>query len=159
MSDALNRINEILDAVGVVHVEKIEHPPVYTCEEADAYTPDPTAGLKSILVTTRKGRWAVCVLLGKQRLDARKVKDVIGSKIQFAKAENAVELLGCEPGSIPPFGHKTTVAIFVDPEVRKMGCVYFNPGVNTQTYGLTMSDFEKILAHCSGKFIDISVTE
>jgi len=156
MSESLEKIDATIAAMSITDVEKIDHPPVYTCEAADAYTPNPAAGLKSILMATRSKVWMVCVLLGSQRVDTKKVKTLMGGKVQFATAEEAVQVIGCEAGSVPPFGHKTTVRILVDPAVEGMERVYFNPGVNTKTYGLAMPDFRRIVEHCGGTFTDIA---
>lgn len=146
MTVARNNIDAILADAGVL-VEKIEHPPVFTCEEADKYTPNPTEGIKTLLAKTKSSAWLACVLRGNQRLDFKAIQKITGEKAKFATQEEAVEIIGCEPGAIPPFGQKNKVQILVDTRVFDGKNIYFNPGVNTRTYGISVDDFRRIITN------------
>lgn len=157
MNRAYNNIQTILNE-GKIVPETITHPPVLTCEEADAFTPDPKAGLKSLVLQTKSNIKAVCVLLGDQRVDFKAVQNLIGERVSMMPEEDACDYIGCSKGAIPPFGHAQPLAIYVDKAVLDHSVVYFNPGINTETMGLRKDDFLKVLEDHHAVFTTISKT-
>lgn len=125
-------------------VEKIDHPPVTTCEEADFYTPIPEAGLKNLLLKTKSGDFVLCVLLGTDNIDFKRVKEIVGKKVKMVDFSEAVEILNCDPGSVPPI-ISIDATILVDTKVMKYDVLYFNPGVNTVTLGVEREVLVSIL--------------
>ena len=156
MNRAYNNIQAMLKEGGIVP-ETITHPPVLTCEEADAFTPDPKAGLKSLVLQTKsRTNVAVCVLLGDQRVDFKAVQNLMGGRVSMMPEEDACDYVGCSRGAIPPFGHAQPLAIYVDNAVLDHPVVYFNPGINTETMGLKKDDFFRVLEWHHAVFATIS---
>lgn len=138
-------INTILAQYSVIP-KIISHPPVFTCEEADRYTPNPECGIKTLLLKTASGKYIACVITGRDRLDLDVIKMIVNTKkLSFIPPELAYLISGSEQGSIPPFGHRETVAIIMDTYLKDLREIYFNPGINTETYGLSGVDFQKIM--------------
>ncbi len=150
---AYDTINQILHAFQVVP-EIIEHPAVLTCEDADRYTPQPQNGIKSILLKW-KHDYLVIVIPGDKRASIEKIKSISQQKrISFAKMEDALIITGAQKGALPPFGHVQQIPILIDETIQRFTSIYFNPGINTQTYGLKNADFIKIFEHVA-EFTDI----
>jgi len=124
---------------------QLEHPPVLTCEQADQYTPEPEAGLKTILLRTKKTkRNILCVLSGHALLDS------------MAKKELVMSLLDCDPGSVPPLVPLERVIIHIDQDLLQYETWYFNPGKNTVTFGVKQTDILEILKGRGAEISDIS---
>ena len=45
-------------------------------------------------------------------------------KVEFAKPEEVLQLVGCEVGCVPPFGHLTEIPIYMDKDLMKKDRVY-----------------------------------
>jgi len=131
-----------------IEPEIIEHDPVFTCDQADRVTPVPEAGLKSILLLTKKHKYYVlCVLAGHHRLDFKVVQDLVNEKCSMANPQKLEELLECDPGSVPPIVSIEGLIVLIDddPKLQEQPVWYFNPGVNTKTFGVPSSNLLALL--------------
>lgn len=155
MNDCFNNINDILIKIWINSIEKIIHPSVFTCEEADKYCPNPEFWLKNLLIKTKKWLF-ICVLLWNNRLSKDKIKLVLESKFSFITKEEAINILWCELWAIPPFWKFENIWIIIDKKVLNIKELYFNPWVNTITYWINKSDFLKIFDFLKMKLFDIS---
>ncbi len=143
-NSALANIDAVIRTLWV-NVETIKHPTVLTCEDADAHTPYPEFWLKSLLLKSRKHGVFCYVLNGRDRADLDLLKSTLDDKrISFVPPQESEEIVGCESWAIPPFWHMNRVPIFINKILLKNPRVYFNPGVNTLTYGISGTDFQKI---------------
>ncbi|NDC38900.1 MAG: hypothetical protein EBZ48_12760 [Proteobacteria bacterium] len=141
---ALSYIEEVLQSRGYV-VTREQHHPVTTVEAADTFCPSPSEGLKSLLLRVKGQERAVLVVLrGHDRLDLAAAKDLLGGKVSFVPSNQACALLGCDAGAIPPIT-AAAVQVVVDPAVLALQRVYFNPGINTATFGMKAVDLQSIL--------------
>lgn len=155
MSNAHANIVRILEEHAIRPIA-IQHPPVYTCEEADLYTPEPAAGLKSLMVETPSKIKIICVLLGNQRVDFKVLQTLTGKRVRMVPEGIACDFAGCDRGAIPPFGHAQEVPFYVDNAVLAYPILYFNPGKNTETFGIKIHDFISLLLKSHAVFYDIS---
>jgi prolyl-tRNA editing enzyme YbaK/EbsC (Cys-tRNA(Pro) deacylase) len=69
---------------------------------------------------------------------------VYTKKVSFAKPEEVSESVGCEVGCVPPFGHFSTLPIYLDPQLAKKDFVYFNPGVHDKSFKVKGWDLRKL---------------
>lgn len=155
MNNAYFNIRKILEEKNITPVI-IQHPPVFTCEEADMYTPDPAAGLKSLVLETASKLHVVCIVLGSQRVDFKALQGLIGERVHMMPEDLACDFVGCEKGSIPPFGHRYAMPIYADNALLARPVLYFNPGKNTETIGITKDDFVAILEQYRAVFAQIA---
>lgn len=155
MNDSRANILEILEKRHITPVI-IQHPPVFTCEEADAYTPDPAAGLKSLVLETASKLHIACVVLGNQRVDFKALQVLVGERVHMMPEELACNFVGCDKGAIPPFGHSQAMPIYADNELLKHSILYFNPGKNTETMGIEKDDFVNIFSEYGAVFSQIT---
>ena len=137
---------------GKVPIEVTEHEPVYT-NPAMALVLDvkESQTVKSLVLKTREGRFVVIVLPGDKKLDWKAVGNQLNTKkVEFAKPEEVLSLVGCEVGCVPPFGHMTEVPIYMDKELLKRDFLYFNPGVHHKSFKVKAWDLRKL---CNPKMI------
>ena len=99
-------IYQLLDAHGIAY-EAVEHPAVYTVDEADALRlPHPEAGTKNLFLRDDKHR-AYYLLTCREdvRVDLKALQHQIGSRrLSFASADDLRDMLGLIPGSVTPLG-------------------------------------------------------
>jgi len=73
-----------------------------------------------------------------------------------------VATLGVTPGSVSPFGlihdHDHHVRVYLDRELKQAPRISFHPNINTATFVLSYSDFERFLASCQNivRYVDVS---
>ena len=138
-----------------IAVERHEHPPVATVDEAERYW----AGIdathcKNLFLRNQKGtRHYLVVLLHSKRADLRAVADQIGDgKLSFASPERLMTHLGLTPGSVSPFGlindRDHAVRVVLDRDLKAASRVSFHPNINTATYVVSAADFARFLDAC-----------
>jgi Ala-tRNA(Pro) deacylase len=145
------QVREALATLGIPFTRH-EHPPVATANEAEQHW----AGIdathcKNLFLRNQKGsRHYLVVLKHPKRADLRSVADQIGDgKLSFASPERLMTHLGLMPGSVSPFGLINDAAhevrLFLDHDL-KSDWISFHPNINTVTYVLAFTDFERFLA-------------
>lgn len=153
-----------LKALGI-HFEPYQHPPIATAEEGDLHW----AGIdaihcKNLFLRNQKGsRHYLVILAHTKRADLRGVADQIGDgKLSFASPQRLMKYLGVTPGSVSPFGlihdHDHHVRVYLDRELKHAPRISFHPNINTATFVLSYSDFERFLTSCENivRYIDVS---
>ncbi|MBS3759412.1 MAG: YbaK/EbsC family protein [Desulfobacterales bacterium] len=131
-------IQQILSDNGVdYHV--VAHEPVYTNPAmAEALQVNESETVKSLVLNTKEGDMIVMVLPGDRRVDWKRVARAAGSKkVSFAKPENVKDRVGCDVGCVPPFGHLTPMAVYMDQTLVETPYIYFNPGVHDKSYKIS----------------------
>lgn len=125
--------------------DEIEHAPVFTSKEAQEVTGISLhQGVKSLLIKSKKG-FALFVLPGDTRLDAKKVKKILGaSDFRFATPQEVEEVMGCAVGACYPFGEICTAPMYIDTSVLNNVKISFNPGRHDRTITLMREDYIKI---------------
>lgn len=113
-----------------IEYKKHEHPPVYTCEEAEKYCGDiPGIASKNLLLRDeKKKRYFLVILPDYKQADLKQLAKTFGiSKIMFAKPENLKEKLGVEPGSVSPFGlindTEAEIEVYIDKDINEADIV------------------------------------
>lgn len=93
-----------LDALDI-NVTTVEHPPVFTVDEAQALRGDlPGGHTKNLFLKDKKGGLWLVVCLEDRRVDLKALKKRLGApQFSFGKPELLIEVLGIEPGSVTPF--------------------------------------------------------
>ncbi len=154
MTDQERLVVERLNELGIAF-ERHEHPPVATVDEAEAHWQGIDAThCKNLFLRNQKGtRHYLVVLLHAKKADLRKVADQIGDgKLSFASPERLLTHLGLTPGSVSPFGlindAGRTVRVVLDRDLKGATRVSFHPNINTATYVIDRSDFDRFLAAC-----------
>lgn len=145
-------IYTFLDAHGVEY-QKVEHPAVYTVEEAERLVPAmPGLHIKNLLIND-KGEKNIFLLVvgGEKRLDLKGLSKVLGvTKLSFASAEQLQKYLGVEPGSVTLLGlindSDKKVQVLFDEPVWQAKSLQCHPLVNTATLAILHGGIQKFLA-------------
>lgn len=102
-----------LDSLGIGH-ETIEHPPVFTVEEAQAHTHHlPGGHTKNLFLEDKVGGLWLVTCLDEQPVKVNALARLLEApRFSFGKPDRLMEVLGVEPGSV------TALALINDTERR-----------------------------------------
>jgi Ala-tRNA(Pro) deacylase len=143
---------EALSALGIAF-ERHEHPPVASAAAAEEHWSEiPATHCKNLFLRNQKGtRHYLMILKHLKRADLRAVADQIGDgKLSFGSPERLMAHLGVAPGSVSPFGliHDAAhdVRVCLDRDLKTAERISFHPNINTATFVIAFSDFDRFLA-------------
>jgi Ala-tRNA(Pro) deacylase len=145
MLDPYSAIIDLLNSSQVPY-EVIEHPPVYTSQEAaDIRGFTLSAGAKSLLLKAGD-RFVLLILPGDKRLNTKKAKELLGVKnLRFAKPEEVESIMGCTIGACYPFGSIIQTQAFVDETLSLQPVISFNPGKHDISITMKWSDYVQVV--------------
>ena len=134
-----------LDQLGIAH-RTVEHPPVFTVEEAKALRGNlPGHHIKNLFLRNKKEEMWLVVALEDRAIDLKRLGEKLGAgRLSFGSPERLRTYLGVEPGSVTPFavindtGHKVTLVL--DRGLDAEGPVNAHPLTNTMTSALSLAD-------------------
>jgi Ala-tRNA(Pro) deacylase len=162
MTPEEQQVAAFLAALGIA-VERHEHPPVVTVEEAKRHwTGIEAAHSKNLFLRNQRGdRHYLVIVPHAKRADLRAVAGQIGDgKLSFASPERMMAYLGVRPGSVSPFGlindREHHVRVFIDRDLKTAPRLSFHPNINTVTVSIAAADFERYLTACGNlvRYID-----
>jgi Cys-tRNA(Pro) deacylase len=145
------RIRKIMEE-RKIPIECTEHEPVYTIPGAAlALGVKESQTVKSLVLKTKEEKFVVLILPGDKKMDWKLLAQQLKTKkLEFAKPDEVLELIGCEVGCVPPFGHLTDLSIYMDKELLKKDVLYFNPGIHNKSFKVKAWDLRKL---CNPKII------
>lgn len=106
--------------------------------------------VKNICTIDENGSLVVSIIAGKSKLDLKKVRSIVGSKVRFATGDEILEKTGYPAGGTPSFGYCAT--FLVDPLVMEMNVVYSGGGSQN---ALTKFDPKILIGLISPKVTDV----
>jgi len=116
-------------------------------QAADAIGCDVAQIAKSIVFrSSQSGRAVLVIASGRNRVDDKKVRALLGEKIERASPEFVKEMTGFEVGGVPPVGHGKACTVFLDQDLKAFPSVWAAGGTGNAVFEI---EFEK-LAHLSG---------
>jgi Ala-tRNA(Pro) deacylase len=140
-----------LDQLGIAH-RTVEHPPVFTVEEAKALRGNlPGHHIKNLFLRNKKEEMWLVVALEDRAIDLKRLGEVLGAgRLSFGSAERLKRYLGVEPGSVTPLSlvndEARAVQLVLDRGVADGGPVNAHPLVNTMTTALAPADLLRFFA-------------
>ncbi len=150
MTEAID-IYEFLDRHGISYTRH-DHPPVYTCEEADRLAPDlPGAHTKNLFLRDKKGRRHFLLVV---RSDKTVNLNALGSQMEVGKlslgsAKRLERHLGVTPGAVTLLAvindPEKQVEVLVDRDLRDEDALRCHPLVNTATLVIPRAGIERFL--------------
>lgn len=139
-----------LDELGIGH-RTVEHPPVFTVEEAKAVR-DRLAGghTKNLFLRNKKGEMWLVVCLEDRLIDLKALARHLGAgRFSFGSADRLMRFLGVNPGAVTPFAiindRRLAVRVVVDLGVLQFETVNFHPLDNAMTTAIASADLVKFL--------------
>jgi Ala-tRNA(Pro) deacylase len=138
------RLAQWLREAGVVF-DLVEHPPVRTSVEAARVRGTRLEQGAKALVVRADDRFVHCVLPAHLKADNAALRAIVGSrKLRFASREELLELTGCEPGAVPPFGNFFGLPVLLDEALCANDRVAFNAGSITVSITMRCADLVRV---------------
>jgi Ala-tRNA(Pro) deacylase len=132
----------------------VEHPPVFTVEEARALRGEIAGGhCKNLFLKDKKGAIWLVVVLEDSGIDLKRLPALIGSaRLSFGRPELLVEVLGIEPGSVTPFAlindAGRQVNVVLEAAMMRHDLLNYHPLVNSATMSIAAPDLVKFIRAC-----------
>ncbi|QET78341.1 prolyl-tRNA synthetase associated domain-containing protein [Aeromonas veronii] len=146
-------IYSLLDQLAIPY-QRVDHPPVFTCEEASKLLPDlPAAKTKNLFLRDPKSeRLFLVVSPEDHRVDLKALATMLGVKrLSFGSPERLDAVLGLTPGSVTLLAmvrdREKAVELVVDEAIWQAEQVQCHPLVNTATLIVRLDDVRRLLAH------------
>lgn len=140
-----------LDQLGIAH-RTVEHPPVFTVEDAKALRGNlPGHHIKNLFLCNKKEEMWLVVALEDRAIDLKRLGDVLGAgRLSFGSADRLKRHLGVEPGSVTPLAlandEARAVRLVLDRGTADGEPVNAHPLVNTMTTALAPADLLRFFA-------------
>ncbi|MGE5380475.1 MAG: YbaK/EbsC family protein [Methylocystaceae bacterium] len=108
---------------------------------------------KSILYKG-KDNYIMVVAAGDVRLDSKLVKQLAGSRVRMANADEVMEVTGYPPGGVCPFDLPQPIPIYADASLRRFEVVYAAAGSPHSAVPVT---FDQLLALTGADPCDVAL--
>jgi Cys-tRNA(Pro) deacylase len=115
-------------------------------EAATAIGCDVAQIVKSLLFIV-DGEPVMALVSGSNRLDERKLAQLRGvgrKKVKRASADDVKAVTGYSIGGVPPFGHKTPLAVYVDEDLTSFDVVWAAAGTPYAVFPISPADLLRV---------------
>ena len=132
----------------------VEHPAVFTVEDAKALRGDiPGGHCKNLFLKDKKDQIWLVVCLEEAAVDLKRLAPRIGSaRLSFGRPELLGQVLGVEPGSVTPFALINDVEqranVILDADMMRHELLNYQPLVNSATMTIRSTDLVKFIRAC-----------
>lgn len=143
-----------------ISYEEVEHPAVYTVEEAQEKVPPIDGiGCKNLFLKTHKKEYFLYMLKEDKQVNLKSLSETLGvTRFHFASPESLEEILGIIPGSVTPLAiindKENKVTVVLDKELQGKK-VLVHPNRNTATLSLQYDDLVKFIKNENHTLIEI----
>ena len=134
-----------LEQLGIAQ-RTVDHPPVFTVEQAKALRGDlPGHHVKNLFLRNKREEMWLVVALEDRAIDLKRLGEALGTgRLSFGSAERLRRHLGVEPGSVTPLAlindQGGAVRLALDRGLTDNGPVNVHPLVNTMTTAMAAPD-------------------
>ena len=148
-----------------IQYEAVEHPPVFTVEEAQARAKLPFAEheAKNLFLRDPKHRnYYLVTVPDNKTVDLKALQERLGSKrLSFASPADLAEKIGIYPGAVTPFAalndETRTVQVALDADFDRWGWIGCHPCSNTASVHLRTADLVKLITEHGSPFRFVEV--
>ncbi|HEY0833080.1 MAG TPA: YbaK/EbsC family protein [Azospirillum sp.] len=139
LSPSAQRVQEVLDAIGLGHVVVERESSTRTSEDAAAAIGCTVAQIAKSLIFRAKqsGRPVLVVASGANRVDEKAVGALIGEKIERADADFVRDRTGYAIGGVPPIGHAEPPLVLIDEDLLALDTIWAAAGTPNAVFRLT----------------------
>lgn len=109
---------------------------------------------KSIVFKSKKEEYVLVVSTGDVKIDSKAVKELIGSRVRMANAEEVKEVTGFSIGGVCPFALKTPIPVYLDESLNRYDVVYAAAGTANTAVPVTM---QELIAITDGSVCKVSL--
>ena len=99
---------------------------------------------KSLVFRAATGHPVLVVASGANRVDERKVGEILGGTIDRADAEFVRRMTGFAIGGVPPIGHAVAPQILLDQDLVRFPMIWAAAGTPNAVFSLTPADLERL---------------
>ena len=149
--DAYQQVANKLQELGITF-DVVEHPPVFTTEQADSYI----KGLKGVrtksmfLTNKKKTQYYLLIMDDKKRLDMDDFKVQVGAdRIRMASLDSLAEKMTLPAGTVSPFGllnnEEKDILVYFDKDIVSEDIMTFHPNTNEKTIFIKSKDLFRFL--------------
>lgn len=152
IEEKLNKLN--------IKYEKVEHPAVYTVEEAKEKVPKIEGlGCKNLFLKTQKKELFLYTLPEDKQINLKSLSEQLQvTRFHFASSKTLEEVLGVIPGSVTPLAiindTENKVTVVLDKELKGKK-ILVHPNRNTATVSIAYQDLVKFIESEKHKIIEI----
>jgi Cys-tRNA(Pro) deacylase len=142
---AVARVKAVLERRGV-SAEILEFPAgTRTAREAAAAVGTTVARIVKSLLFVADGRPVLALVSGAHRVDVRKLGALIPAEsVEKATAETTRSVTGFSIGGVPPIGHATLLAVYVDEGLLAHPIVYAAAGTPYAVFAISPRELARI---------------
>lgn len=148
LSSGPRRVQEALTAAGLDARVFELGVPVRTAAEAAAAVGCEVAQIaKSIIFrAAHSGRAVLVITSGANRVDEARIMALLGEPLEKADAAFVREKTGYPIGGVPPLGHATEAATFVDEDLLRFDTIWAAAGHPNALFALSPRDLPRMVA-------------
>lgn len=106
---------------------------------------------KSLFLRCRDGSHALLLTHRDSRLDAKRIKAVLGQRPSVCADQEMSEITGCMAGAVCPFALPSHIPLVVDPALLKHQSLMFTPGQPEWTIAFAARHLPDLLAGLSNQ--------
>jgi Cys-tRNA(Pro) deacylase len=99
---------------------------------------------KSLVFKTAAGRPVLVIASGTNRVDEKKVRALLGAKIERADADFVREATGYVIGGVPPLAHATEPVVLIDRDLEAFEAIWAAAGTPNAVFRLTPADLVRL---------------
>ena len=149
--DPYQQVANKLQELGIIF-DVVEHPPVFTTEQADSYI-EGMEGVrtKSMFLTNRKKtQYYLLIMDDKKRLNMDDFKVQVGAdRIRMASLDSLAEKMTLPAGTVSPFGllnnEEKDILVYFDKDIVSEDIMTFHPNTNEKTIFIKSKDLFRFL--------------
>jgi prolyl-tRNA editing enzyme YbaK/EbsC (Cys-tRNA(Pro) deacylase) len=109
---------------------------------------------KSMLFKSKKDDYIMVVSTGDVKIDAKAVKDLVGSRVRMANEVEVLDVTGFPVGGVCPFALKTPVPVYLDESLKRYPVVYAAAGTANTAVPVT---YQELLEITGGQACRVSI--
>jgi Cys-tRNA(Pro) deacylase len=99
---------------------------------------------KSLIFRAADGRPVLVIASGANRVDEKKVRALLGQKIERADADFVREATGYAIGGVPPVAHATPAIVLIDADLQRFHFVWAAGGTANAVFRISPADLIRL---------------
>jgi Cys-tRNA(Pro) deacylase len=108
---------------------------------------------KSLIFRAADGRPVLVIASGANRVDEKKVRALLGQKIERADADFVRTATGYAIGGVPPVGHATPPIVLIDSDLQDFPAVWAAGGTPSAVFRIAPADLARLT---QGRVADVA---
>jgi len=108
---------------------------------------------KSLVFRSASGRPVLVIASGANRVDEKKVRALLGEKIERADADFVRTMTGYAIGGVPPIGHAVAPVVLIDDDLQRFPAVWAAAGTPNAVFKVAPADLVRLT---EGRLADVA---